>query len=58
MNILVFAINYPVEESCGKKFKEQRDQMGVTSQHCNCKEHNMLENKQAYKYKHYHALQT
>jgi len=39
MNILDFAINYPDEESCRKKFKEQRDQMGVTCRHCNCKEH-------------------
>ena len=30
MNILDFAINYPDEESCRKKFKELRDQIGVT----------------------------
>jgi hypothetical protein len=30
MNILDFAINYPDEETCREKFKQQRDQMGVT----------------------------
>ena len=39
MNILDFAINYPDEESCRKKFKELREQMGITCRHCNCKEH-------------------
>src|SRR5690554_3375751 len=58
MNILDFAINYPDEESCRKKFKEQRDQMGVTCRHCNCKEHYWLENKQAYECKRCRAHQT
>jgi hypothetical protein len=58
MNILDFAINYPDEESCRKKFKEQRDQMGVTCRHCNCKEHYWLENKQAYECKRCRARQT
>ena len=58
MNILDFAINYPDEESCRKKFKEQRDRMGVTCRHCNCKEHYWLENKQAYECKRCRARQT
>jgi len=51
MNILDFAINYPDEETCRKKFKQLRDQMGVTCRRCNCKEHYWLENKQAYECK-------
>lgn len=58
MNILDFAINYPDEESCRKKFKELRDQMGITCRHCNCKEHYWLQNKQAYECKRCHARQT
>ena len=58
MNIPDFAINYPDEETCRKKFKEQRDQMGVTCRHCNCKEHYWLKNKQAYECKRCHARQT
>ena len=58
MNILDFAINYPDEESCRKKFKEQRDQMGGTCRHCNCKEHYWLENKQAYECKCCRARQS
>jgi hypothetical protein len=50
MNILDFAINYPDEETCREKFKQQREQMGVTYRH-NCKEHYWLENKQAYECK-------
>jgi hypothetical protein len=30
MNILDYAINYPDEETCREKFKELRDQMGIT----------------------------
>ncbi len=58
MNILDFAINYPDEESCRKKFKELREQMGITCRHCNCKEHYWLQNKQAYECKSCHARQT
>ena len=58
MNILDFAINYPDEETCREKFKQQRDQMGVTCRRCNCKEHYWLENKQAYECKRCQARQT
>lgn len=58
MNILNFALNYPDEETCRKKFKEQRGQMGITCNHCNCKGHYWLENKQAYECKKCHARQT
>ena len=58
MNIPDFAINYPDERTCRKKFKEQRDQMGVTCRHCNRKEHYWFENKQAYECKRSHARQT
>jgi len=57
-NVIIRAINYPDEESCRKKFKELRDQMGVTCRHCNCKEHYWLKNKQAYECKRCHARQT
>ena len=58
MNILDFAINYPDEETCRKKFKQLRDQMGVTCRRCNCKEHYWLENKQAYECKRCQARHT
>ncbi|MBZ4657612.1 MAG: ISXO2-like transposase domain [Methermicoccus sp.] len=58
MNIPDFAVNYPDEETCRKKFKEQRNQIGVTCRHCNCKEHYWLKNKQAYECKQCHARQT
>ncbi|MFV0392383.1 MAG: IS1595 family transposase, partial [Paludibacteraceae bacterium] len=48
MKILNFALNFPDEDTCRMKFKEQRDQIGVVCRHCNCKEHYWLENKQAY----------
>ncbi len=51
MKILNFALNFPDEDTCRMKFKEQRDQIGVVCRHCNCKEHYWLENKQAYECK-------
>lgn len=58
MNILNFAVNFPNEETCLQKFKEQRDQIGVVCRHCDCKEHYWLKNKQAYECKSCHARQT
>ncbi len=58
MNILNFAVNFPDEETCLQKFKEQRDQIGVVCRHCDCREHYWLKNKQAYECKNCHARQT
>lgn len=58
MKILNFALNFPDEDTCRMKFKEQRDQIGVVCRHCNCKEHYWLENKQAYECKKCHARQN
>lgn len=58
MNILDFAKIYPDEDSCRKKFKEERDQIGVVCHRCNGKEHYWLENKQSYECKHCHSRQS
>ena len=58
MSIQDYAIDYPDEETCREKFKQLREQMGVTCRRCNCKEHYWLKNKQAYECKRCQARQT
>ena len=54
MNILEFTQKFPDEAACRSKFKEQRDQIGIVCDKCNCKEHYWHENKLCYECKHCH----
>jgi hypothetical protein len=54
MNILEFIQKFPDEGACRLKFKEQRDQIGIICDKCNCKEHYWHENKLCYECKHCH----
>lgn len=54
MNILEFIQKFPDEDACRLKFKEQRDQIGIICDKCNCKEHYWHENKLCYECKHCH----
>ena len=58
MNILNFAEIYPDEDSYRKKFREQREQIGIFCHRCEGKEHYWLENKQSYECKHCHSRQS
>jgi len=54
MNILEFTQKFPDEGACRLKFKEQRDQIGIICDKCNCKEHYWHENKLCYECKNCH----
>lgn len=48
MNLLNFISQFPDEDSCKHRFKEFRDQVGVTCSKCNSKEHRWKQNKWQY----------
>ena len=58
MKILEFIQQFPDENACRQKFKEQRDQIGVICDKCNCKEHIWLKNKLCYECKQCHRRKS
>jgi len=48
MNLLNFISQFPDEDSCKLKFKEFRDQVGVSCSKCNSKEHRWIQIKWQY----------
>jgi len=51
MNLLNFIAQFPDEDSCKLKFKEFRDQVGITCSKCNSREHNWIQNSWQYECK-------
>ena len=58
MNILNFSDIYPDEDSCRKKFREEREKSGVVCHRCNGKEQYWLQKKQSYECKQCHSRQS
>ena len=58
MNILSFSEIYPDEDSCLKKFREQREKVGVVCHRCRGKEHYWLQKKHSYECNHCHSRQS
>lgn len=52
MNLIDFIEEYPDESSCKRKFKEYRDQVGVSCSKCGGKEHYWKQDKEQYECKH------
>ncbi len=48
MNLLNFISQFPDEDSCKLRFKEFRDQVGVSCSKCDSKEHRWIQNKWQY----------
>lgn len=55
MNLLKFIQEFPDEEACRLKFKQERDKIGITCKRCNCQDHYWLENKSSYECKKCHS---
>lgn len=51
MSIIDFISEFPDEQSCKQKFKEYRDQVGVSCSKCNGKEHYWKKDKEQYECK-------
>ena len=55
MNLLQFIQEFPDENACRQKFKEERDKIGIVCKRCNCKDHYWLANKSSYECKKCHS---
>ena len=51
MNLIDFISQYPDEESCKRKFKEYRDEVGVSCSKCGGLNHYWKQDKEQYEYK-------
>jgi len=54
MNIFNFIQQFPDENACRLKFKEQKNKTGIICNKWICAEHYWHENKLCYEYKHCH----